>query len=449
MVGLERKGYLFSNQDLFKLILPLVVEQLLTIAVGMADTIMIAAVGEAAVSAVSLVDSINILLINIFAALATGGAVVCGQFLGKRQQKRACLAADQLVLFTTGAAILIMVVLYLCKGFVLTKVFGQIEPDVMNYADTYLLIVSASIPFMALYNSGAALFRTMGNSKISMLTSLIMNAINITGNAVMIYGLNMGVAGAAIPTLVSRIIAAVVIFILIRNPNLVLHTTRPINLKPELKLIKKILYIGIPSGLEDSMFQLGKILVLSLVATFGTASITANAVSNTLATFQILPGMAIGLALITVISRCVGAGDYQQARFYTRKLMGIVYLSMFLLNVLIYFVLPDILHTYHLSEETYGYAKQIITYHACMCIFIWPLSFTLTNTLRAANDVKYTMIISICSMWIFRIGFSFLLAKYFHLGVFGVWVAMTIDWAVRGICFTIRYFGRRWQQHEI
>lgn len=449
MQDLDRRGYLFSNHDLLRLIIPLVIEQLLAVTVGMADTIMIAAVGESAVSAVSLVDSINILLINIFAALATGGAVICGQFLGKRQQKRACLAADQLVLFTTGSAILVMAAMYLGKGWILNTVFGHIEPDVMEQANTYIMIVTASIPFIALYNSGAALFRTMGNSKISMLTSLIMNGINITGNAVLIYGLKMGVAGAAIPTLVSRVVAAVVIYLLIRNPKLLVHTSTPVVLKPEFTFIRKILYIGIPNGLENSMFQLGKILVLSLVSGFGTASIAANAVGNNIATFQCLPGIAVGLALITVISRCVGAGDYQQARYYNHKLVSIAYGCMVLVNVLIFFLLPAILHAFHLSDLTYEYARQILLYHGGMCILIWPLSFSVANTLRAANDVKFTMIVSILSMWIFRIGFSYLLGKNLGMGLFGVWVAMTVDWAVRALLFAIRYRGKKWEAHVI
>lgn len=449
MKDINRKGYLFSNHDLAKLILPLVIEQLLAICVGMADTVMIAAAGESAVSAVSLVDSINVLLINIFSALATGGAVVCGQFLGKRQPKRACMAADQLVLFTTGLAVIVMAAVYLCRGWILHTIFGKIEPDVMRQANTYILIVTASIPFIALYNSGAALFRTMGNSKISMLTSLLMNGVNIIGNAIMIFGLKMGVTGAAVPTLVSRILAAAVIYILIRNPQLLVHTSTPAVLKPEAMFIKKILYIGVPNGVENSMFQLGKILVLSLVSSFGTASIAANAVGNNIATFQCLPGIAVNLALITVISRCVGAGDYEQVRYYNRKLLTIAYGFMLLTNAIIFFMLPMILRIYHLSDVTYEYARQIIFWHGLIAILIWPLSFSIPNTLRAANDVKYTMTVAIVTMWIFRIGFSYLLGRYFRMGLFGVWVAMTIDWAVRALLFAIRYRGHRWEKHII
>lgn len=443
----EKKALLFSNKDLKKLIWPLIIEQLLTVTVGMMDTVMIASVGESAVSAVSLVDSIMILIIQIFAAIATGGAVVAGQFLGAKDEDCACQSANQLVLFISVLSVAVMGLVYLLRGFILHQVFGKITAEVMAHSSTYLDIVSLSIPFIALYNGGAALFRTMGNSRISMYTSLLMNAINITGNAIMIYGLHMGVAGAAIPTLVSRIVAAVVMIVLLLNPKQLVHLKRPFSLKFESMLIKRILYIGVPNGLENSMFQLGKILLLSLVSGFGTAAIAANAVSNTLATFMTLPGMAIGFAIITVVSRCIGAGDYKQARYYTRKLIKITYLALLLTNALIILGLPAVLSLYHLSDITASMTTQIIFSYAAATIVIWAPAFSLPNTLRAANDVKFSMVVSILSMWIFRIGFSFLLAKNMGLGVFGVWISMYIDWLVRSILFVLRYKGVSWYRY--
>lgn len=443
----EKKALLFSNKDLKKLIWPLIIEQLLTVTVGMMDTVMIASVGESAVSAVSLVDSIMILIIQIFAAIATGGAVVAGQFLGAKDEDRACQSANQLILFISVLSIAVMGLVYLLRGFILHQVFGKITAEVMAHSSTYLDIVSLSIPFIALYNGGAALFRTMGNSRVSMYTSLLMNGINITGNAIMIYGLHMGVAGAAIPTLVSRIVAAVVMIVLLLNPKQLVHLKRPFSLKFDATLIKRILYIGVPNGLENSMFQLGKILLLSLVSGFGTAAIAANAVSNTLATFMTLPGMAIGFAIITVVSRCIGAGDYKQARYYTRKLIKITYLALLLTNALIILGLPAVLSLYHLSDITASMTTQIIFSYAAATIVIWAPAFSLPNTLRAANDVKFSMVVSILSMWIFRIGFSFLLAKNMGLGVFGVWISMYIDWLVRSILFVLRYKGVSWYRY--
>ena len=405
----------------------------------MADSIMVANVGEAAVSGVSLVDQIMVLLINIFAALATGGAVVAGQYLGQKNKEQACKSTTQLMWSMGFISLVITAFVYACKYWILHGVFGQIEADVMHHADVYLLIVTASIPFIALYNGGAAVFRAMGNSKVSMNTSLIMNLVNIVGNAILIYGFHMEIAGAAIPTLISRIVAAVVIVVRLGNQDLQIHIDRPFKLKFDWRMIKKILRIGIPNSLENSMFQLGKILVLTIVTAFGTRAITANAVSNTIAMFQILPGMAICQAILTVSSQCVGANDYKQLDFYIKRLMKTIYVFVVAINVVVVAILPLILKAYNLSSETTEIAKQIIWYHAICTCTIWPLSFALPNLLRAANDVMFTMIVAILSMWIFRIGASVVIAKWLGLGVLGVWIAMTIDWFVRAIIFVIRY----------
>lgn len=442
----DRSHYLFSNRELANLIGPLVIEQLLAVFVGMADSIMVANVGEAAVS---LVDNIMILIINIFAALATGGAVVAGQYIGRKDEKSACKAATQLVWFVSLSAVAIMILVYLGKDIILNQVFGHITAEVKGHADIYLLIVTASIPFIALYNGGAAIFRAMGNSQVSMRVSLLMNAINVTGNAILVFGLRIGTAGVAIPTLISRMVAAIVITVLLCNQTRILHIERTLKIRFDGRMIRKILAIGVPNGLENSMFQLGKILVLSLVSTFGTYAIAANAVSNAIALFQILPGMAISLAITTVISQCVGANDYEQVHYYLKKLLAIIYVAMVGTVALIFLALPLILKAYNLSDQTAVAATNIIHFHGISAMIIWPLSFALPAAYRAAGDAKACMYTSIVSMWIFRIGFSYLVGKYMGLGVFGVWVAMVIDWVVRAICFIIRYFNGKWKHGAI
>ncbi len=445
----DRSHYLFSNRELANLIGPLVIEQLLAVFVGMADSIMVANVGEAAVSGVSLVDNIMILIINIFAALATGGAVVAGQYIGRKDEKSACKAATQLVWFVSLSAVAIMILVYFGKDIILNQVFGHITAEVKGHADIYLLIVTASIPFIALYNGGAAIFRAMGNSQVSMRVSLLMNAINVTGNAILVFGLRIGTAGVAIPTLISRMVATIVITVLLCNQTRILHIERTLKIRFDGRMIRKILAIGVPNGLENSMFQLGKILVLSLVSTFGTYAIAANAVSNAIALFQILPGMAISLAITTVISQCVGANDYEQVHYYLKKLLAIIYVAMVGTVALIFLALPLILKAYNLSDQTAAAATNIIHFHGISAMIIWPLSFALPAAYRAAGDAKACMYTSIVSMWIFRIGFSYLVGKYMGLGVFGVWVAMVIDWVVRAICFVIRYFNGKWKHGAI
>lgn len=443
---METKNRFFSNADLRKLIVPLIIDQFLQAFVGLADSIMVASVGEAAVSGVSLIDTVMVLILNIFTALATGGAVIAGQFLGKKREEMACKATNQLLSFTLKASLGVMLVCYLGRDFITHVVFGKIDADVMYNCNVYLMIVFASIPMTALYNAGASVFRAMGNSAVAMKTSFLMNAINICGNALLIFGFHRGVEGVAIPTLVSRTVACVVMLVLLNNQKHVLHIYHPFYFKTDISLLKKILYIGIPNGLENSMFQLGKILVLSIVTGFGTASIAANAVSNNVATFAVLPGMSIGFAMLTVTAQCVGAGDFEQVHYYTKKLMKTAYAALAAMNILVVLAIPFIIKIYGLSAEASEYAYWILIYHSACVVTIWPLSFSLPNTLRAAADVKFAMILSIISMWIFRIGFSVVLGVYLHWGVFGVWVAMTIDWLFRAVSFTIRYARGKWKR---
>ena len=440
---------LFSDKALTALILPLFLEQLLSVLVGLSDSIMVAQVGEAAVSAVSLVDSIAILLINIFNALATGGAVVSGQYLGARDKKKAAYAGRQMMQFMVWMSIAIMLLIYLGKYFILHTVFGSIEADVMANCNTYLLISAASIPFLGVYCGGAALFRAMGNSKTSMYVSCIMNVINVSGNAILVFGFHRGVEGVAIPTLLSRVIAAFLMVWLLHDEKHVL-TLKGMNLfKFDGKMIRRILHIGVPNGIENSMFQLGKVLVLSLVSTFGTYAIAANAVSNVITLFSILPGQAICLAVTTVIARCVGAGDYEQAKYYNKKLILLTHIGMAITISIVFITLPFILKVYNLSEAASEATRHIIWFHGCCAVLIWAESFTLPATFRACGDAKACMIISTVSMWIFRVGASYILGRNLGLGVFGVWVAMIIDWAFRSLLFGIRYFSGKWKKHAL
>lgn len=438
----------FSSRDLRKLIIPLVIEQLLAIAVGLCDSVMVSQVGEAAMSAVSLVDTVNVLMINAFSALATGGAVIVGQYLGRKELQKAGHSGAQLLLFMGEVSLLVMAVFYLAKGFVLGVVFGEVEPDVAAYADTYYMIVQASIPFLALYNAGAALFRVMGNSRISMYVSVMMNLINVVGNAVLIFGFRMGVEGVAIPTLVSRAVAAVVILAMLYRPGLPLQVER-VSWKHDRYVVKNILRFGVPNGLESSMFQLGKILLLSTVSVLGTAAVAANAVGNMVASIQCVPGLAVGLAMVTVVSRCVGAGDYEKARYYTKKLLKYTYVMMGIMILFSLVFLPFILKLYNVSEEAEECASQLVWLHGVLGAVFWPLSFTLPQALRAAGDTRYTMVSGTISMWTLRVGLGILLGRYWGVGVLGVWIAMCVDWLLRITLFVIRFRGHKWETMSV
>lgn len=436
---------LFSKKDLRKLIIPLILEQTLAITVGMADTMMISSAGEAAVSGVSLVDMFNNLIISVLAALATGGAVVTSQCIGAGRREEACRSARQLVFTEAAITIGISVLVLLFHRQILGLFFGQIEADVMQNAIIYLIISVFSFPLLAVYDSCAALYRSMGNAQITLKISLLMNVINVVGNAIGVYVLKLGVAGVAIPSLVSRGVAGVVLFTFLHNPDNLVFLTRG-KFKVDATIVKRILFIGIPSGIENGIFQLGRVLVVSIIAAFGTSQIAANGVANSLDSMGCIVGQAMSLAMITVIGRCVGAGEEGQVRYYTKKLLGETYFYTAVINSIILLLLPWILQIYGLGEETTRLSYILVMIHDGMAIFLWPASFVLPNMLRACNDVKYTMVVSIFSMITFRIGFSYLFGVHMGWMAVGVWAAMVIDWVFRVLYFVGRYLAGTWRK---
>lgn len=440
----ERK-YLFSPVDLRRLILPLVLEQTLVITVGMVDTMMVSSVGEAAVSGVSLVDMLVNLVISVFSALSTGGAVVTAQFLGAGKTREACHSSRQL---TATVAIFAIGVMAICMGAcrpILSFFFGSIEADVMYNAQLYMMISALSFPFIGVYGACAALFRAMGNSMIVLKASCIMNAVNVVGNAVGIFALHMGVLGVAIPTLISRIVAAAILYLLLKRPVYEIHMIRG-KFHFDGRIIRKILYIGIPSGIENGIFQLGRVAVVSIISGFGTVQIAANGVANSLDSMGCIMGQAMSLAMITVIGQCVGAASLDQVKYYTKKLMMITYAGMIAINVVILSALPVILKLYGLSVQTTALAGQLVWIHDGIAMVLWPIAFVLPNMMRACNDVRFTMVISIFSMVIFRIGLSLVMGVHMNMGAIGVWWAMIVDWIFRSSCFVGRYFKGSWRK---
>ena len=445
----EREGSpVFGKQDLKKLIIPLIIEQFLAVMVGMADIVMVSSAGEAAVSSVALVDLINVLIINVFAALATGGAVICAQSIGAGHLERANRAANQLMYIVSAASLTIMA---LCLAFcrpLLGLLFGQVEPAVMEGAVTYFLISALSYPFIALYNGCAALLRSMGNSRASMYVSAWMNGQNVVGNAIFVFGFHRGVDGVALSSLFSRMAAAVIMLVLLHSRRNPVRVSGLLKFRLDPPMMGRILRIGVPNGLENCFFQLGRVLLVSLISTFGTAQTAANAVANNIDSFGVIPGSAMGLALITVVGQCVGAEAWDQVRAYTVRLVKLTYLFTWALNGALLLGLPLILRLYSLSPETQWYAAALIFIHNGCAMLCWPMAFTMPNALRAAGDVKVPMAISISSMLIVRLGCSYILGVHFGLGVIGVWIAMVGDWLVRILFFVLRARQKLWLEHR-
>lgn len=449
--ALDRSNLLFSRDALIRLIVPLIIEQLLLMTVGMADTVMVTTAGEATVSGVSLVDNINTLIIQIFSALSTGGAVVVAQYLGRQETHSAKTAAKQLLYVMTGISVVLMILALIFRQHILSLIFGQVEPAVMDSALVYFLLTAAAYPFMGIYNAGAALFRAMGNSKVSMINSFIINVINILVNAILIFGFGMGAAGAGIGTLVSRIAAAVIIMVMLRHPGLTVQVDNIFHFEFNGSMIRRILFIGIPTGMENGMFQAGKLMVLNLITTFGTSAVAANAIANSISGVINVPGSAMGLAIITVIGRCIGAGDTRQAVHYTKLLVGCSYLSMLIMGSALFFSADFLATLFNLSPEAMAMASQVLKFCAIANMLFWPMAFTLPNSLRAAGDAVFTMVVSLTTMFVCRVALSYVFACSWGLGLglLGVWLAMFCDWIVRAVCFLWRYWRGSWKKIRV
>lgn len=440
---------LFTQSALRQLIIPLILEQLLAMMVGLAATVMITRVGESAVSGVSLVDTLSNLIISILTALCTGGAVVCAQYLGRRDVIQARSSARQLFYIAILFSIALGAVLLTAPSFFVRAIFGSVDEAVLKSATTYLIFSALSYPFLAVYNACAALFRSMGNSRVSLFASLIMNVVNVSVNVVLIYVLDFGVVGAGIATLFSRMVASVIMLLLIRNQQNPIFLRNLLRVRFDGGLIRSILSVGVPTGFENGLFNFGKLLVQTLVASLGTSAIAANAILGSISNIAIVPGLGMSLAIITVFGQCVGAGDYDQAVAYLKKLLLITTFAMACINIPLILFSRPIVALFPISEKAFDTSVQVMPLLAISNIVFWPVAFALPNALRAAGDARFTMIVSASSMWIIRFGLSYVFVLYFGMGVASVWYGMILDWIVRSIIFALRYRCGKWRTKRV
>lgn len=440
---------IFSNKALQVLLLPLFLEQLLEVLVGVADTFMVSYAGEAAVSGVSLVNMFNTVFLFLFSALAAGGAVVVSQYIGSGNRKNGNLSAGQLVtiaaLFSIGAMIFSLVF----NRQLLRLLFGEVDRDVMEACVTYLRISAYSYPAIAVYNAGAAVYRSMGKTRTTMHISLAANGVNIAGNAIGVFVLHAGVAGVAYPSLIARTFSAMVMAVLcFQKKNTVCLEWKNL-LRWDGRMIKRILGIAVPNGIENGLFQLVKVALSSITALFGTVQIAANGVAQSFWSVAALMGTALGLAFVTVIGQCMGAGDTSAAEYYMKKLLRITFLASILWNALILAVTPLVLKGYALSAEAARLVVELVLLHNLFNALFYPLSGALSNGLRAAGDVKFTMYVSIGSTMGCRVLFSIVLGIWLDLGVIGVALAMCLDWMLRAACFWLRFRTGKWKRFQV
>ena len=448
---MEQQQHMFSNRLICSLLIPVVLEQLLNSIMGTADTMMVSNVGSAAISAVSLVDSINVLVIQAFSALAAGGAIVCAQYIGQKNKEKANESARQVLFIITAISVAVSLICLVFQKPLLRLIFGSVEPAVMSASETYFFYTALSFPFIAAYDSAASIFRAQDNTKGPMIISMISNVMNIAGNAVMIWVFHMGVAGAALSTLISRIFCAVVVIIQLRKERegqeIVVRDY--FKIRPDWSMIRRILGLGIPSGVENSMFQLGKLAIQSTVSTLGTAAIAAQAMTNILENLNGIAAIGVGVGLMTIVGQCLGAGRKDEAVYYIKKLCVIAEVIIIISCLGVFALTKPITILGGMEKESADMCFHMVMWITIVKPLVWIMAFIPGYGLRAAGDVKFSMITSCCTMWVCRFCLCVFLIRRLGFGPMGVWIGMFADWTARSIIFTWRFHSRRWLQHKV
>ena len=448
---MEQQQHMFTNRMIRNLLIPVVLEQLLNSIMGTADTMMVSNVGSAAISAVSLVDSINVLVIQAFSALAAGGAIVCAQYIGQRNKEKANESARQVLFIITAISVAVSLICLVFQKPLLRLIFGSVEAEVMRASEIYFFYTALSFPFIAAYDSAASIFRAQDNTRGPMTISMISNVMNIVGNAIMIWVFHMGVAGAALSTLISRIFCAVVVLIQLRKERegqeIVVRDY--FKIRPNWSMIKRILGIGIPSGVENSMFQLGKLAIQSTVSTLGTAAIAAQAMTNILENLNGIAAIGVGVGLMTIVGQCLGAGRKDEAVYYIKKLCVIAEIVVLTSCLIVFALTKPVTILGGMEKESADMCFHMVMWITIMKPLVWTMAFVPGYGLRAAGDVKFSMITSCCTMWACRFCLCVFLIRVMGFGPMGVWIGMFADWTVRSIIFTWRFHSRKWLQHKV
>ena len=446
---MKQQQHLFTNKMLRALLVPIIMEQLLNALMGTVDTMMVSNVGSAAISAVSLVDSINVLIIQAFSALAAGGTIICTQYLGQKNHEMANKSARQALFIITAISVFIVVLGLAFRAPLLSFIFGKVDADVMENSMVYFFYTVLSYPFIALYDAGASIFRAQENTRGPMVISIISNVMNIVGNGILIWVFHMGVAGAAISTLVSRIFCAVVVLYQLRKDRQPIVVRDYLKIRPDGKMIGRILALGIPSGIENSMFQLGKLAIQSSVSTLGTVAIAAQAMTNILENLNGIAAIGVGIGLMTVVGQCLGAGRKDEAVYYIKKLSVLAEIIVVASCLLVFALTIPVTKLGGMEPESARMCFHMISWITVVKPIVWTLAFIPAYGLRAAGDVKFSMITSCITMWTFRFCLCVYLIRFRGFGPMAVWIGMFTDWTVRGIVFSLRFHSRKWLKHKV
>ncbi|RKM55653.1 MATE family efflux transporter [Butyrivibrio sp. X503] len=440
----EKTNHMFSNRQLLLLLIPIIAEQFLTSLMGMADSMMVSTVGPAALSGVSLVDAVNLLVVQAFNAMATGGVIICSNYIGQRNLQKANDSARQVLLVSLSISLFMTILGLIFRNGLLSLIFGEVEADVMRASQVYFLLTILSYPFVALAAASSAIFRSQSNTRLPMNIAIISNLLNVAGNATLIYVFKLGVAGAATSTLVSRIFNAVVLLILLRSDKNEISVKDYLKIRPHRHSIKKILAMGVPNGIENSMFQFGRLAIQSSVSTLGTIAIAAQSMTVILENVNGVAGVGVGIGLMTIVGQCLGAGLKDEAIYYTKKMIKWGYIAIITSCLLVYAISRPVTALAGMPVES---AMQCVYMMGWVTIFkpiLWAPSFITAYGMRAAGDVKFSMLVSTLTMWLCRVTLATYLIRVAHIGAMGVWIGMFSDWGLRAIIFTIRFISKKW-----
>lgn len=440
---------MFSNRDLKNLIVPLFMEQLLVMLVGVADTFIVSFVSEAAVSGVSLVNSFNVIFIFMFTALASGGAVVISQYIGQKNSAAAGKTASQLLMISTLFSVFISLLVIWGNKTLMGLLFGKVEPEVMSACVTYLRITACSYPVLAIYNAGAALYRSFGKTSTTMYISIAANTINVAGNLIGVLVLKIGVAGVAYPTLLARTFSAVMVTVLCfskRNP---VYYEKQNIFTWDSSLLRRVLGIAVPNGVESGIFQFVKVALSSVVALFGTYQIAANGIAQSIWSMAALVTSSTGPVFITVIGQTMGAGDIDGAEREFKRLIKITVLFSLVWNGLIFAATPILMRFYAIEPETKALVILLVLIHNTFNALAFPFADSLGKGLRATGDVRFPTAISIFTTVGVRLVFSWLFGIVLSWGVLGIAWAMCLDWTIRGMIFYLRFRSKKWTNFQV
>lgn len=441
---------LFSRKDLLALSVPIVIESILSIITGMVDSIMVSSAGEAAVSGISLVNQINVLFAVIFSAIASGGVIITSQYLGSGNLAKAKTSANQLLYATTACALFLTLAIIGIIPQVLRLVYGQLDADVFESAKVYYFYLLLGMPCYAMASSCNALLRATSHSKLALMLSGGANLLNIIGNAVLIYGFKLGAAGAAISTTFCHIVWCIIAMFILHNQGLPVHFENLLKFRLDFDVMKRVMQVGCANGLESGLFQLGKLLVSSLISSFGTVIIAANAVANNILNIGWSIVGSLGTVLLTVVGRCIGADQPQQAKAYTKKFLMLGHVFTFVIFGSVFLLRTQLVQMFAFEQSSLDIAAYYTGVAALLTIVaFYGNTFLPVSAFRAAGDIRYAAILSISSMFLFRVGLSYLLNYLFDIGLMCVWLGMFADWAVRSFLNTLRFRSGKWLQKKL